>query len=359
MSNISVPVFFTNPGTRKVVYALIVVVLLLVGSQLIMGQRADRVVLVTDGTAREYILFAGNVESLLKRAGQEITDSDWISRPLTDTLKDGDVVEVKKAFLISVWADGNEHIIRAAGVTVAELLDRAGISLRPLDRVEPDLNHVVEKGDVVRVTRVDKTLAKTRTEIPFREIRKSNPALDRGETRVVQKGVNGLREDTVEVTLEDGVEVSSQVLHSEIITVRQDRIVEAGENTQLSRGGRTLQFDRVVTVTATAYCPGTPGSGCPIDHNGQSKCTGKYNDGITYTGRKAVAGDGSETNPHIIAVDPRRIPLGSRVYIEGYGFAVAADIGSAIKGNRIDLLFDKHDDAWMFGRKSLKVYLLT
>jgi 3D (Asp-Asp-Asp) domain-containing protein len=84
-------------------------------------------------------------------------------------------------------------------------------------------------------------------------------------------------------------------------------------------------------VNATAYCPGTPGSGCPIDERGAAHCTGFYNDGFTFTGKKAVAGDGSITNPHIIAVDPAVIPLKAMVYLEGYGFAVAEDTGSAIK----------------------------
>ncbi|NLL57496.1 MAG: hypothetical protein GX244_03200, partial [Firmicutes bacterium] len=53
------------------------------------------------------------------------------------------------------------------------------------------------------------------------------------------------------------------------------------------------------------------------------------------------------------------IPLKSLVFIEGYGFARAEDTGSAIKGNSIDLLFDQHHDAWIFGRKTLKVYLLN
>lgn len=358
MMNITVPAFLRKPGTRKMACGLCVAVLLLVGSLFIMGQALNRVVLVVDGTSREYLLVGGNVESLLNRAGITISDSDSISHSLTERLKDGDVVEVKKAFPVAILADGKEYIVKAAGVTVAELLDKAGLGLGPLDRVEPGLDHALQKGDVVRVVRVEKNVVKVQSEVPFREIRRSNPRLDRGETRVVQNGINGLREDTVEITLEDGVEVSSVVLSSEIVRVRQDRIVETGENTLLSRGGRTLQFDRVITVTATAYCPGTPESGCPIDRNGHSKCTGKYNDGFTYTGRKAAAGDGTEASPHIIAVDPRVIPLGSRVYIDGYGFAVAADIGSAIKGNRIDLLFDKHDDAWLFGRKRLKVYLL-
>ena len=98
---------------------------------------------------------------------------------------------------------------------------------------------------------------------------------------------------------------------------------------------------------------------CPHDSRGRSACTGAYNDGFTATGLPAIAGDGTEANPHIVAVDPRVIPLGSRLYIDGYGFAVAADTGGAIKGNRIDLLLETHQTALKFGRRQLQIYQLT
>ena len=59
----------------------------------------------------------------------------------------------------------------------------------------------------------------------------------------------------------------------------------------------------------------------------------------------------------IIAVDPSFIPLGTRVFIPGYGDATADDIGYAIKGNRIDIAFDTHEEALLFGRRSLEIYI--
>ncbi len=60
----------------------------------------------------------------------------------------------------------------------------------------------------------------------------------------------------------------------------------------------------------------------------------------------------------IVAVDPREIPLGTKVYVEGYGYGVAADVGSAIKGNKIDLAFFTLQSAYQFGRRQVNVYLL-
>jgi 3D (Asp-Asp-Asp) domain-containing protein len=82
------------------------------------------------------------------------------------------------------------------------------------------------------------------------------------------------------------------------------------------------------TFKLTAYCP------CP-------QCCGEWADGITYTMTKATAG-------RTVAVDPKVIPLGSTVYINGSAY-VAEDIGGAIKGNRIDVYFPDHQTALQFG----------
>jgi len=60
----------------------------------------------------------------------------------------------------------------------------------------------------------------------------------------------------------------------------------------------------------------------------------------------------------IVAVDPNVIPMGTRLYVEGYGDAIAADQGGAIKGNRIDLFFDSRQEAMSWGMKTVKVTIL-
>ncbi len=64
-------------------------------------------------------------------------------------------------------------------------------------------------------------------------------------------------------------------------------------------------------------------------------------------------------NQKVIAVDLSVIPLGSKVYVEGYGEAVAADTGGAIKGNRIDVFVPSEGDAQQFGRKSVKIAVMN
>ena len=86
----------------------------------------------------------------------------------------------------------------------------------------------------------------------------------------------------------------------------------------------------------THYCP------CP-------KCCGEWADGITYTGTTATEG-------RTIAVDPKVIPLGSRVVIDGQEY-IAEDIGGAIKGSRIDVFMDDHHAALVAGVKKTEVFI--
>lgn len=101
--------------------------------------------------------------------------------------------------------------------------------------------------------------------------------------------------------------------------------------------GRKSPKQKIYHLAATAYSP-DPRDCWP------------YSDGITAIGLKAGYG--------VAAIDPRVIPLGTRIYVEGYGYAIASDLGGAIKGREIDLCFDTHEEAKRFGRRLVKVYLL-
>jgi 3D (Asp-Asp-Asp) domain-containing protein len=97
------------------------------------------------------------------------------------------------------------------------------------------------------------------------------------------------------------------------------------------------QVKKTLTVSASAFTANCKG------------CSG-----ITYTGINL------KKNPHmkVISVDPKVIPLGSKVYVPGYGTAIAADKGSAIKGNRIDVFVPNYNDAIKWGRKTVTVQIL-
>lgn len=98
-----------------------------------------------------------------------------------------------------------------------------------------------------------------------------------------------------------------------------------------------INFEDGEIFELTGYCP------C-------EKCCGKWANGITSTGVTAIAG-------RTIAVDPKVIPYGTEVEIEDLGTRIAEDCGGAIKGKRIDVYFNTHQEALNFGRKSKRIVI--
>lgn len=92
------------------------------------------------------------------------------------------------------------------------------------------------------------------------------------------------------------------------------------------------------------------------------KCRKLFVEATAYSamdpGNKPTTSTGELLRHGIIAVDPAVIPMGSKVYIPGYGLALAADVGGRIKGNIIDVAFDTHEEALAFGRHSFEIYIV-
>jgi len=126
---------------------------------------------------------------------------------------------------------------------------------------------------------------------------------------------------------------------------REERALEREETEVVEVAEEATEEPELILLgeyEATAYCP------C-------SKCCGKWASGITATGTTAEAG-------RTIAVDPTVIPYGSKVVLvdsRGFGHEyIAEDCGGAIKGNRVDIYFDTHDEALQFGRQKMTAYLV-
>ncbi len=189
-----------------------------------------------------------------------------------------------------------------------------------------------------------------------------NSSLEKGTTKLLREGNDGLKTSTYTVRYENGVE-TSRVLTSEIISKKPvDEIIEQGTKVVtiynktgstvtgsklVTSGGKELTFSNVITASATAY---------DLSYESCGKRPGDRGYGITASGMRAQYG--------VIAVDPRVIPLGTRLYIEAadgswvYGEAIAGDTGGAIKGNKIDLFFNSRSECLNFGRRTAKIYIL-
>ena len=129
-----------------------------------------------------------------------------------------------------------------------------------------------------------------------------------------------------------GLAVDGRVGSSTMKALEKTAKRKGGQSTK-NNNGAPSKYSKVLTMEASAYSSQDPGNG-----------------NYTATGSRLTKG--------IVSVDPNLIPLGTKLYIEGYGYAVADDVGGAIKGNRIDLAYDSRAEALQFGRQTVKVYVL-
>jgi 3D (Asp-Asp-Asp) domain-containing protein len=186
---------------------------------------------------------------------------------------------------------------------------------------------------------VDRKVKVEKVKAPFATHTDYTDTLNAGEIIDVEQGKDGLEERETEAFYLNGEEAFEKVLKSKVLVPTKNAKVLEGTalKQKLYPLKKRARVWKTITLEATAYYPG------PED-------TWPYTAGYTASGLKAGYG--------VVAVDPRIIRLKTPIYVEGYGYAIAADKGGAIKGSKIDLCFDTYEEAVRFGRKKVKVYLL-
>ena len=288
------------------------------------------------------------VSEFLAENNIETGEFDKLSMLPDDKLYDGARLIIRKGRNFTLSVDGNVEIITTTKKTVREAFEEAGVSVDISDRVEPSLDAEVEEDMHVNVFRVAERRITVDEEIPFTSKEISDSSLKKGSTKIKTKGQNGLKRAVYDVTTENGIEVKRQLVSSTTVKkpVTQIVAVGTGEGKKSSGGqkvvatnaGKSLSYSKKLTVTATAY----------TDSSGNK----------TASGRTPQYG--------VIAVDPKVIPLGTKLYVEStddgkswtYGYCVAGDTGGAIKGNKIDLFYNSEGECVRFGRRTAIVYIL-
>lgn len=286
---------------------------------------------ITDGTTTESVsLFNEDAQAALARSS--FGDEEYAIVSVYDNGDDLYQVTIKEKYDVTITVDGKTETLHTGDGTVSYLLNQAGIELSNDDITQPARGTRITEPTNITVTRVTKQQKKETQAIAYTTETRTTDELYTDESRVAQKGVDGVEEITLEYTYHDGVQVSCTQVDSEVITEPVTEIIEKGTKKPTING---VTYSKVLTVEATAYSGG----------------------GRTASGTRARVG--------AIAVDPRVIPLGTRLYITSmdgkswvYGYAVAEDTGGAIKGNRIDLYFNSESQCRSFGRQNCKVYIL-
>lgn len=307
-----------------------------------------RTYVITDGErVMTYSTFATDPALVLSGAGVELDDLDSFSATRSD-------IQIQRSTRVLVWYRGQLRILTAGEETVEALLRRSGLELSAEDRLSHPWDTQVWDGMELRVDQVLSRQEVYSAAIPHETVFCNDPTLPEGVHQVLIPGADGELMRRANVTYTNAQETGREILAETMTLAPVTEIVAVGTGPapqpktpelRIADGyiflptGEVLTYRDTTKVLATAYTH--TDEGCDL---------------ITYTGTTVRIGT--------VAVDPRYIPYGTRMFIVSddgcyvYGISVAEDCGGAIKGDRIDLYFPTYDECIQFGRRECTIYFL-
>ncbi|MBV8726308.1 MAG: DUF348 domain-containing protein [Candidatus Eremiobacteraeota bacterium] len=298
------------------------------------------VTFTSNGATTQHATTAKTVGDFLKERGLVVTEADYVSPSLASELADNTAITYRAAVPVTIVTSRGSKTVTSSAIDVGTLLENESIDIGPRDEVSAPFSDGLVAGERIRVVRVAQWTKSTKQSIAPRTITKLVFSLPPGTTRIIAHGVRGERETIVGFVQRDGL-TKHRVIATRIVRKARARIIARGI-------GEYAAFEQMAKfgLQKTSYIAASAISMMATAYTAQcGGCSG-------YTAIGPRAGHG------IVAVDPRVIPLGTRLYIPGYGPAIAGDTGGAIVGNRIDLGFNSLSDAMQFGRRPVTVYRL-
>lgn len=298
---------------------------------------------------------SNNVEDALEKHGVNISETDRLNVPAEKIIDDNEDIVVKRGKRVTIKAGDCECVVTVTKVNVKDALVEAGYIPGEHDVISANGDTLAD-GDTIELVSVSH-MDETVTEPIERGVEYiDDPNLLEGTERVVDEGQDGIKEVSHKVTYKDGEEAAREAVSEHVILEARNKVIARGtavptpepkaiftSKPRQSDDGGTINgysYSKKITMTATAY------STAP-EENGGSTCSAL----------------GNPLSYGIVAVDPKVVPLGSRVYVTSpdgswtYGVASAEDTGGAIKGNKIDLCYP--DGSHGFGKRSCVVYVLN
>lgn len=308
---------------------------------------------ITDGDqVKTHITYSTDPAAVLKEAGFSLDEDDTYTTQFGEGVLE---ITVQRSHTVTVNNCGETVQVESCGETVGQLLDRLGIQVDGDTRLSEAAGAQIYDGMVLTVERAVRVTETYTAVIPCEVTYYEDPSLPAGVEAVLTQGVDGQMECTASVVYENGVEISRTVLSQTVIVQPVNGVIALGtgeaQNVEAQCGliigdgiiitadGQVLTYTDTMVVEATAYTH--TDEGC---------------DTITATGTTVRVGT--------VAVDPKLIPYGTRMFIVSndgkyiYGIGTAEDCGSAIKNKRVDLYYPTDGECWAFGRRDVTIYFL-
>lgn len=311
-------------------------------------KRAFYVDVVLDGVLTSCLANDETVVELLKKNNIDVNENVYTSVGLNEKILPNMQIVVSNKIPVNVFVDGKNDTVLVPKLSVLEVLRFLNIDLSSEDIVNEPLDKIVEEGMNIIVNRVETKEITEKEIIPFSTDIKKSESLYDGDSKIEEPGINGEKEVTKRQKYINGNMVEAVVLAENVLKnpVNQVKIVGTKRRTKANNvkvsienglitdeNGNQYKYNKVLTGVCTAYTE-KPGA-------------------RTSTGAIARRG--------LVAVNPKEIPYGTRLYIPGYGFCVAADTGGAMRQGRamIDLYMNSESECRQFGRRTKQVYVLS
>lgn len=331
--------FSNNPAVVVAVMFIIMVSLVIVGA-------SQKEVVILDGTAKNHIVtYKGTVKDVLEQNNIDLSPKDKIFPELESVVSDGEKIVIRRAVPVEVIIDGKQMQFLSAEETVEDVLTAEGITYGEKDKVYPEVDTAVSSGMQVKIVRVTENEITEKHVLAYSKEIKEMHEWEVGVEKKLRDGVNGEKTTKVKITYEDGVEKKRELVEENIVKPPVSLLLAVGTlDTKIVSRGEAIKFKKMLVMKATSYTD-------------DIACTGKIG-GNTATGTKPrrIPGGGKWST---VAVDPKVIPLGTKLWIEGYGFAIAEDVGGAVKGNIIDLFFTRGSEEYArWSTHRTRVYIL-
>ena len=288
-----------------------------------------------DGFTSTYNTAYLTVGQALASQGVRLTEGDSITPPPDSELAPGAHIYVDHAVGVRLMVAGADQQIKTRAQTVGDALAQAGVSLEAMDRVMPRLSRPVKAGMTIKVTTVRETVEVSEEAIEYESLIQYDAELPRGERVIAEGGEYGWMRREYQVRQVNGREMR-RVLLNETYTPPQNEVVTIG----------TYVAPAAVAGPAIAPTPAVAAAvAAPQAAPGCARTLNVYATWYTASsaGGSGVTATGTSVQKGVVAVDSRVIPLGTRMYVPGYGYAVAGDTGGGIVGNHIDLGYGAND----------------
>ena len=327
---------------------MLIVPCVLIGS-VSMHAYAQSGYVIYDGEERHVVLSEATEPSeVLSEAGLELGRADRIELNEEGMLPE---ITVVRNQLIRINNGGQSMVTNSYGETVGELLARINLSLKEGDAIDMPLETMTYDGMELNIDRWTTTTEFVYEEVPFETEYVQTSKMLKGDEKVVTEGVNGERKHTTKITYFNGEEVSREVIATEETVAPVNQVIKQG-TFEAEKGKLTIGDGVIVTADGKIYT---------YTHTMKAKATAYTH---TDAGCNKTTATGTTVHWGTVAVDPRQIPYGTKMFIVSndgkyvYGLSAAEDCGGSIKGNRIDLYMPTTKQCFAFGMRNCTIYFL-